>query len=64
MHFHSNEMCLYYDPSTRTGKKIRSYVTSFTKHINDFDLNKAQITTTIWENTEVLKLDNSPAVDN
>ncbi len=48
MHFHPNEMYLYYDPSTTQGKKVRAYAQSVNEHINDFDLNKVKITGTIW----------------
>ncbi len=49
MHFHPNEMYLYYDPTTTTGKQVRAYARTINDHVNDFDINHVSITETMWE---------------
>lgn len=49
MHFHPNEMYLYYDPSTSTGKQVRAYASSINTHVNDFDITRVKLTSTHWE---------------
>ena len=49
MKFHPNELFIYYDPSTNTGKQCRAYAKSISSNINDVDCNKIKLTTTLWK---------------
>ena len=57
MEFHPNELLLYFDPSTSTGKQTRAYAHSISNHVNELDYHKVKLTTTLWkEIINMLKL--------
>ncbi|MDH5379269.1 MAG: glutaredoxin [Cyclobacteriaceae bacterium] len=49
MQFHPNEIFLYFDPTTSTGKQTRAYATSIAGNINAIDWNKVKLTATLWK---------------
>jgi arsenate reductase len=49
MQFHPNELYLYYDPGTSSGKMVRAYSRSVNNNINDFNIHRVRLTTTIWK---------------
>lgn len=49
MQFHPNEIFLYYDPSTNTGKQTRAYASSISKNVNTLDSTKTKLTATLWK---------------
>ncbi|MGI9542824.1 MAG: arsenate reductase family protein [Cyclobacteriaceae bacterium] len=49
MKFHPNELFLYFDPSTTTGKQTRAIAHSLSTHVNEMDYRKVKLTTTIWK---------------
>ena len=54
MQFHPNELFVYYNPNTPTGKKVRAMAKSISRNLHDVDLNKATLTTTLWK--EILNM--------
>lgn len=54
MQFHPNELFIYYNPATNTGKQCRAYAKSISNNINDVDCNKIKLTTTLWK--EILNM--------
>ena len=61
MRLHPNELYIYFDPDTNTGKQTRAYAYSITKHVNESAFNKVRFTTTMWR--EMLELLNLRAKD-
>ncbi len=49
MRFHPNELVIFYDPTSETGKKARAMAYSLTKHVNEVQTNKNRLSTTIWK---------------
>jgi len=49
MQFHQNELFLYYDPQTRTGKQCLAYAKSISNNINLVNWHSAPLTTTLWK---------------
>lgn len=49
MKLHPNELFIYYDPSTNTGKQTRAYAYSLTRNVNEALCNKVRLTSTIWK---------------
>ena len=57
MQFHQNELFIYFDPNSSTGKKTRAYASSISKNVNALDSNKIKLTATLWkEIVNMLKL--------
>jgi arsenate reductase (glutaredoxin) len=48
MKLHPNELFLYYDPKSGTGKMTMAYAKSITNHIQDIDLNHTALSHTVW----------------
>lgn len=49
MQFHPNELFLYYDPTSNTGKQTRAYASSISKNVNALDSTKIKLTATLWK---------------
>ncbi len=49
MQFHPNELFLYYDPTSSTGKQTRAYASSISNNINALDSTKIKLTATLWK---------------
>lgn len=48
--FHPNELLLIYnDHSTSTAKQTRAYARSISNNINELDLSRVRLTTTLWK---------------
>ena len=48
--FHPNElMLIYYAPTTITAKQTRAYAKSVANNINEVDISKNKLTTTLWK---------------
>ena len=48
MKLHPNELFLYYDPLSNTGKMTLAYAKSLTNHIQDVDWNHTALSHTMW----------------
>ena len=49
MQFHQNELFLYYDPQSRSGKQSLAYAKSISNNINEVNWTNTQLTTTLWK---------------
>lgn len=49
MQFHPNELFLYLDPATSTGKQTRAHASGISRNIKEFDWNKVKLTATLWK---------------
>lgn len=49
MNFHPNELFIYYDPTTNTGKQCHAYAKSISNNVNTVDCQKIRLTTTLWK---------------
>ncbi len=49
MQFHPNELFLYLDPTTSTGKQTRAMATGISSNIKELDWNKVKLTSTLWK---------------
>lgn len=48
--FHPNELLLIYnDPNSTTAKQTRAYAKSVSNNINEVDISKNKLTTTLWK---------------
>ncbi|MDH5399994.1 MAG: glutaredoxin [Cyclobacteriaceae bacterium] len=54
MQFHPNELLIYFDPATPTGKKTLAYGSSISNNQNALNWNKVKLTATLWK--EVVNL--------
>lgn len=61
MRFHPNELFIFYDPKSNTGKQTRAYAYSITKHVNEVSFEHARFSSTRWR--EILQLLNLRAKD-
>lgn len=48
MKMHPNELFFYFNPSHPVDKQTRAFAQTVTKHINEINIEKEKITTTIW----------------
>lgn len=48
MKIHPNELFIYYDPSTNSGKQTRAYAYSISNHVNETEYHKVRFTSTMW----------------
>ncbi|MGK7390220.1 MAG: arsenate reductase family protein [Candidatus Cyclobacteriaceae bacterium M2_1C_046] len=49
MKFHPNELYIYYDPATNTGKQCRAYAKSISNNVNEVNCRNIKLTTTLWK---------------
>lgn len=49
MQFHPNELFIYYDPVSNTGKQCRAYAKSLSNNVKDVDCRNIKLTTTVWK---------------
>lgn len=49
MKFHPNELFIYLNPQTGTGKQCKAYAKSISNNVNEVDCNKVKLTTTLWK---------------
>ncbi len=49
MQFHPNEIYIYCDPSTSTGKQTIAMAKSISNNVNTHDWNKVKLTATLWK---------------
>lgn len=49
MQFHPNELFIYYDPTTNTGKQSRAIASSISSNINAIDSTQVKLTATLWK---------------
>ncbi len=49
MQFHPNELFIYFDPETSTGKQSRAYARSISNNVNEVNFHKTKLTTTLWK---------------
>ena len=49
MQFHPNELFIYFDPDTTTGKQSRAYARSISNNVNEVNFRKIKLTTTLWK---------------
>jgi arsenate reductase len=54
MQFHPNELFIYYNPDSSTGKQCRAYAKSISNNVNDVNYNRIRLTTTLWK--EIINL--------
>ena len=49
MQFHPNELLIYYNPNTTTGKQTRAYALSISNNVNALDNTQVLLTATLWK---------------
>ena len=49
MQFHPNELFLYYDPLTSTGKQVRAHAGGISNYVKAVDWNQVKLTSTLWK---------------
>ena len=49
MQFHPNELFIYYNPESNTGKQCRAYAKSISNNVNDVNCTRIRLTTTLWK---------------
>ena len=64
MEFHPNELTILFNPESDQAKKIKAYAHSISNNVNEIDLTKTRLTTTLWkEIINMLKLDPSEIIN-
>ena len=60
MEFHPNELTILFDPESDKAKKIKAYAHSISNNVNEIDLTRTRLTTTLWK--EIINmLDRDPS---